>query len=121
MKFTEGSAVGGKKTVEVVDSGWHTGTVKWADEKKDYNKIKVTLDLEDGRRCKFNIGPKHGQMVADAMGFTGNSIDPDKMVGKAMTVRLDQWSPEDSADVYNTLQEVKPSDKGGVSEDDLPF
>lgn len=120
MNFAEGSVSSGKKTVEVVDAGWHTGTVKWADEKKDWNKIKVTLDLEDGRRCCFNVGPKHGRAVADLMGISGNVIDPDKMVGKFMTVRLEQWSPEDSDKVFNTLQEVKAPEKG-VSEDDLPF
>ena len=119
MEWKEGSA-SGKKSVEVVDPGWYTGTVKWADEKKETNKIRVTLDLEDGRRVRFNVSERHGQAVADSMGFAGNTIDPDKMVGKAMTARLEQWSPDDSDSIFNTLQEVKVSE-GATNEDDIPF
>ena len=60
-----------KREVELVEAGWHTGTVRWSDEKDRGGevKIRITLDLNDGRRCKFNIRSTDGGSVARAMGI----------------------------------------------------
>ena len=105
-----------KREVELVEDGWHSGIVKFSDDITEYNKIRITLDLNDGRRCKFNIQSRDGSSVVKAMGISapGNFLDPESMIGKQMTVRLKQYTHSDGKtyNVYDDIRETK--DPSGV-------
>jgi hypothetical protein len=99
-----------KREVELVEAGWHTGTVRWADEVERDGKVKIktTLDLNDGRRCKFNIQSSDGGSVARAMGIPtpNNFLDPESLVDKQMTVNLKQYTHTDGK-VYNVFNDIR--------------
>tara|TARA_Y100001973_G_C5103728_1_gene284032 strand:- start:311 stop:664 length:354 start_codon:yes stop_codon:yes gene_type:complete len=102
---------GGKREVELVEPGWHKGKVQFADEKPDWNKIAITLDLEDGRRCKFNIKAVHGKSVLKAIGKSGDELNPGDLVGKILDVNLDRWTNPDTNKEHNTFRDIRPTDE----------
>ena len=98
-------------------------------ENEKHNKIRVTIDLDDGQRVRFNIGPRHGSAALAAIGQEGTVLEASDLVGAYVKVKLDQWSPDDDPDrVYNTLQEIESAAEevsdgkdGSISKDDIPF
>lgn len=129
MRWQTGDA-NTKKQPEIVVPGWYTGKIQFADENEKHNKIRVTMDLDDGQRVRFNIAPRHGAEALAAVGQAeGTALEASDLVGAYVKVKLDQWSPDDDPDkVYNTLQEIKASEEatsgpanGSLTEDDIPF
>ena len=112
-----------RKEAEIVIPGWYTGAVQFADDVEKYKSIRVTMDTDDGSRVKFNIKPRHVRDVNSAIGKSGDDLEASDLPGKRIMVELDQWSPEDSDMVYNTLKSVKQAKEGGngVPKDDIPF
>ena len=104
----------GKRAVVLVEPGWHKGVVRFADEKPEYKKIKITLDLDDGRRCKFNIKSVQGKAVLKALGISGDVLNPEDLEGQTLEVNFDRWKNEDGVE-YNTFKDIKPAgDSVGV-------
>lgn len=103
--------------------GWYTGEIQYADEVPKYNSIKITMDTDEGSRVKFNIKPRHVRDVNSVIGKSGDELDASDLPGVRLMVELDQWSPEDSDMVYNTLKSVKEAKEAsnGVPRDDIPF
>tara|TARA_R100000808_G_scaffold24583_1_gene57014 strand:+ start:9020 stop:9406 length:387 start_codon:yes stop_codon:yes gene_type:complete len=128
MRWQTGDA-NTKKKPEIVVPGWYTGKIQFADENEKHNKIRVTIDLDDGQRVRFNIGPRHGSAALAAIGQEGTVLEASDLVGAYVKVKLDQWSPDDDPDrVYNTLQEIESAAEevsdgkdGSISKDDIPF
>ena len=112
-----------KKEAEIVIPGWYTGEIQYADDVPKYNSIKITMDTDEGSRVKFNIKPRHIRDVNSAIGKSGDDLEASDLPGKRIMVELDQWSPEDSDMVYNTLKSVKEAKEAsnGVPKDDIPF
>tara|TARA_R100000664_G_C2759740_1_gene149817 strand:+ start:5021 stop:5434 length:414 start_codon:yes stop_codon:yes gene_type:complete len=120
MQCTSGpSRGGGKREVELVEAGWHKGKVRFSDEKPKYNKIQLTLDLDDGRRCKFNVNAAKGKEFAEKLGIStpGGVLNAVDLEDVEMEVELAQWTNEDDGNTYNTYQDVKREEsKDGVSD-----
>ena len=120
---------GGKREISVVEVGWHTGEVRFADELEKWNKIRITLDLSDGRRCRFSIASGFGKDVAQALGVStpGDELNPDDLLGKQMVVRLGHYV-NDEGTKYNTFKEIKKAAGGDstgaattIKSEEIPF
>lgn len=144
MRWQPGEANTNRKAAIVVP-GKYQGRIQFADEVTKHNKIRVTMDLDDGRRVRFNIAPRHGGQALAAIGKpSGQNLEAEDLVGQTVMVELDQWSPDDDPDrVFNTLKSIdaatsahglhttKLSDvkspgevkeaSNEISEDDIPF
>ena len=130
MRWQTGEA-NTNRNAQIVVPGFYTGKVQFADENPKYNKIKVTLDTDDGTRIKFNIGQKHGNAALEAIGREGNQLEANDLVGQRITVKLDQYCPDPESEpdkIYNTLQEIHAATEedtngteGKIGEDDIPL
>ena len=99
----------GKREVVLVEPGWHKGVVRFADEKPEYKKIKITLDLDDGRRCKFNIKSVQGKAVLKALGISGDVLNSEDLEGQKLEVSLDRWANPEAGVEYNTFKDIRPA------------
>ena len=116
---------------EIVVPGYYEGVIQFADENPKHNKIRCTVDLDDGQRVRFNIGQRHGAAASSAINNPDSTVlEAGDLVGKRVGVTLDQWSPDDDPErVYNTLKDIsKPkkentneSGDSSISKDDIPF
>lgn len=119
---------GGKREKVVVEPGYHPGEVRFSDEKPEYKKIGITMDLDDGRRVSFWINAKQTKQIVSALGMpTTGEFDAASLIGKKFTVELDVFTKEDGSDC-NTFQGVRsvqkqpaPTAPAAVQKDEIPF
>lgn len=126
MRWQTGEANTNRKP-EIVVPGKYQGKIQFADEVPKHNKIRCTMDLDDGQRVKFNIAPRHGEQALAAIGKpSGQSLEAEDLAGQTVVVTLDQWSPpDDPSKVFNTLKSIEAATtkeaSNELSEDDIPF
>tara|TARA_R110002124_G_scaffold113388_5_gene267732 strand:+ start:13068 stop:13460 length:393 start_codon:yes stop_codon:yes gene_type:complete len=118
----------GKREKVVVEPGFHAGEVRFSDEKPEYQKIGMTMDLDDGRRVSFWINAKQTKQIVSALGMPiVSDFDAESLISKKFTVELDVYTKEDGSDC-NTFQGVKSVQKQPantappqVKKDEIPF